>query len=91
MSSVVVAVVVVTAVDLVEETISEEIDGPFYSQLQQQLYHNHKKVSRTVNYCTGQPCQSCSAPPSMAPTLMIYVLYSLEYRAIYVTQTLIVG
>ena len=41
---VVVIVVVVMAVDLVEETVSEEIDGPFYSQPQQQLYHDLKNV-----------------------------------------------
>lgn len=39
-----VVVVVVVAVDLVEGTVSEEIDGPFYCRLQQQLYHNPKKV-----------------------------------------------
>lgn len=61
---VVVIVVVVMAVDLVEETVSEEIDGPFYSQPQQQLYHDHKKVSRTVNYL------KCSASSVMiSPTI----------------------
>lgn len=53
-----VVVVVVVAVGLIEETVSEEIHGPFYCRLQQQLYHNPKKVSRTVNYSTAQPRQS---------------------------------
>lgn len=57
-----VVVIVVMTVDLVEETVSEEIDGPFYSQLQKQLYHSHKKVSRIVNYSNCSASSVISSP-----------------------------